>query len=47
MIDILSIFKYIYEIILNKVDVGIYVVDEIGKIIIYNEKMIKMELMDE
>ncbi|MER2141710.1 MAG: sigma 54-interacting transcriptional regulator, partial [Priestia megaterium] len=47
MTDTLSTLKHIYETILNKVDAGIHAVDETGKTIIYNEKMTKMELMDE
>ncbi|TYR79548.1 sigma-54-dependent transcriptional regulator [Priestia megaterium] len=38
--------EYIYEKIINEVDVGIHAIDETGKTIIYNEKMMKMELME-
>jgi arginine utilization regulatory protein len=35
-----------YERVLDKVDVGVHAVDETGKTIIYNKKMMQMESMD-
>ncbi|WP_391559159.1 sigma-54 interaction domain-containing protein [Robertmurraya sp.] len=45
----LSYLQYVnklYERILNEVEVGVHAVDETGKTIIYNKKMMQMESMD-
>lgn len=36
----------IYQNLLNEIDVGVHVIDENGKTIIYNKKMMQIELMD-
>jgi arginine utilization regulatory protein len=42
----LQYINRIYERILDEVDVGVHAVDETGKTIIYNKKMMQMESMD-
>jgi arginine utilization regulatory protein len=45
-IDYLEYINRIYQRILDEVDIGIHAVDETGKTIIYNKKMMQMESMD-
>lgn len=45
-VDYLQYLNGIYQRILDEVDVGVHAVDETGKTIIYNKKMMQMESMD-
>ncbi|HJV16563.1 MAG TPA: sigma 54-interacting transcriptional regulator, partial [Bacillales bacterium] len=45
-IDYLEYINRIYQRILDEVDIGVHAVDETGKTIIYNKKMMQMESMD-
>src|SRR5579875_224625 len=45
-IDYLQYLNQMYQRILDEVDVGVHAVDETGKTIIYNKKMMQMEAMD-
>ena len=45
-IQYLQYFNNVYKRILDEVDVGVHAVDETGKTIIYNKKMMQMESMD-
>jgi arginine utilization regulatory protein len=46
IIDYLEYINRIYKRILDEVDIGVHAVDETGKTIIYNKKMMQMESMD-
>jgi arginine utilization regulatory protein len=46
MIHNLQYLNHIYNRILDAIDVGVHAVDETGKTIIYNKKMMQMESMD-
>lgn len=45
-IQYLQYLNRMYEQVLDEVDVGVHAVDETGKTIIYNKKMMQMEAMD-
>jgi arginine utilization regulatory protein len=45
-IQYLQYLNRMYERVLDEVDVGVHAVDETGKTIIYNKKMMQMEAMD-